>query len=117
VLETYFTEQFFKPLINLATKLEKGIADVIARHAAPWHVVRVGARVEFMCCPARPRNGGEAAKLIHQPIDQAVHHYLLNRGLIITPFHNMMLICPATTEDHVDRLIDGLDRCLAELTN
>ena len=115
VLETYFTREAFAPLIALAKKLEKGIADVIIKHGVPWHVVRVGARVEFMCCPDRPRNGGEAAKLIHRPIDEAVHHYLLNRGVIITPFHNMMLICPSTTEAHVGMLIDGLDRCLTEL--
>jgi glutamate-1-semialdehyde 2,1-aminomutase len=45
----------------------------------------------------------------------AVHHHLLNRGVIVTPFHNMMLICPATTAAHVDRLVEGLDRCLTEL--
>ena len=115
VLETYFTPEAFAPLIALAKKLEKGIAKVITRHSVPWHVVRVGARVEFMCCPTRPRNGGEAAKLIHRPIDQAIHHYLLNRGVIVTPFHNMMLICPATTEAHVNKLIDGLDACIGEL--
>jgi glutamate-1-semialdehyde 2,1-aminomutase len=115
VLETYFTREAFAPLIALARRLEKGISDVIIKHGVPWHVVRVGARVEFMCCPERPRNGGEAARLIHRPIDEALHHYLLNRGVIITPFHNMMLICPATTEAHVSRLIDVLDRCLVEL--
>ena len=115
VLENYFTREAFAPLIALAKKLEKGIADVIIKHSLPWHVVRVGARVEFMCCPTRPRNGGEAAKVIHRPIDVALHHYLLNRGVIVTPFHNMMLICPATTEAHVEKLIDGLDRCVGEL--
>ena len=115
VLETYFTPEAFAPLIALAKMLVKGIANVIAGYSLPWHVVRVGARVEFICCPTRPRNGGEAAKLIHRPIDQAIHHYLLNRGVIITPFHNMMLICPATTEAHVKRLIDGLDHCIGEL--
>jgi glutamate-1-semialdehyde 2,1-aminomutase len=69
-----------------------------------------------MCTPERPRNGGEAAKVIHRPIDAAVHHFLLNRGVIVTPFHNMMLVCPATTGAHVDRLVEELDRCLAELT-
>lgn len=115
VLETYFTREAFAPLIALARKLEKGIADVIIKHSVPWHVVRAGARVEFMCTPQRPRNGGEAAQVIHRPIDVALHHYLLNRGVIVTPFHNMMLICPSTTEAHVNQLVEGLDRCLAEL--
>jgi glutamate-1-semialdehyde 2,1-aminomutase len=115
VLETYLTTEAFGPLIALAKRLEKGVADVIIKYDLPWHVVRAGARVEFMCTPDRPKNGGEAAKVIHRPIDAAIHHYQLNRGIIITPFHNMMLICPSTTEAHVNRLIDGLDRCIAEL--
>jgi glutamate-1-semialdehyde 2,1-aminomutase len=116
VLQTYFTEEAFAPLIALARRLERGIADVIIKHGVPWHVVRVGARVEFMCVPDRPKDGGEAMRVIHRPIDTAIHHHLLNRGVIVTPFHNMLLICPATSEAHVDRLIDGLDRCLAELS-
>lgn len=115
MLETCFTEEAFGPLVALARRLEKGIADVIIKHSLPWHVVRVGARVEFMCTPTRPRNGGEAAAVIHRPIDVALHHYLLNRGVIVTPFHNMMLICPATTEAHVDQLVTTLDRCIDEL--
>lgn len=115
VLKTFFTPDAFLPLINRARRLEKGIADVIIKHGVPWHVTRVGARVEFMCCPGRPKNGCEASKVIHRPIDEAVHHFLLNRGVVITPFHNMMLICPATTDDHVDTLIRNLDRCIAEL--
>jgi glutamate-1-semialdehyde 2,1-aminomutase len=115
VLETFVTQEAFAALIALAKKLEKGIADVIIKHGVDWHVVRVGARVEFMCCAQRPKNGGEAAKVIHRPVDEAVHHFLLNRGVVITPFHNMMLICPSTTEAHVRTLIDGLDRCVTEL--
>jgi glutamate-1-semialdehyde 2,1-aminomutase len=115
MLETYFTREAFAPLIELARRLEKGIADVIIKYGAPWHVVRVGARVEFMCGPNRPRNGSDASRIIHRPIDMAIHHYLLNRGVVITPFHNMMLICPATTTAHVETLIEGLDHCLAEL--
>ena len=117
MLENYFTDAVYAALIALARKLEKSLVDVIGKHQMPWHVVRAGARVEFMCVPNRPRNGGEAAKVIHQPIDMAVHHYLLNRGVIVTPFHNMMLICPATTEAHVNQLVTTLDSCLTELVS
>ena len=116
MLENYFTDACFRPLLALAERLHSGIAGVISKHGVPWHVVRAGARVEFMCAPTPPRNGGAAAKIIHRPIDVAVHHYLLNRGVLVTPFHNMMLVCPATTAAHVGQLVDGLDRCLAELT-
>jgi glutamate-1-semialdehyde 2,1-aminomutase len=115
VLENFFTRACFEPLLSLAEKLEQGIAAVIAKHQVPWHVTRVGARVEFMCVPNRPRNGYEASQHIHRPIDEAIHHYMLSRGIVITPFHNMMLICPATREAHVNQLIDTLDHCITEL--
>jgi glutamate-1-semialdehyde 2,1-aminomutase len=115
VLTHYFTEASFAPLLRLAELLERTIREIIIKHGVDWHVTRVGARVEFMCSPDRPRNGYEASKIIHRPIDEAVHHFLLNRGVVITPFHNMMLICPATTEHHVRTLTDQLDRCISEL--
>jgi glutamate-1-semialdehyde 2,1-aminomutase len=117
VLEHYFTEAAYAPLIDLASRLEKGIAEKIRKHGLDWHVTRVGARVEFMCTARPPRNGLEASRVIHRPIDSAVHRYLLNRGIVITPFHNMMLVCPATEPAHVDELLFQLDRCLTELTN
>jgi glutamate-1-semialdehyde 2,1-aminomutase len=117
VLTHFFTEEAFAPLIQLARRLEKGIADVIIKYNLAWHVTRVGARVEFICCEHPPRNGYEASLVIHQPVDVAVHHYLLNRGVVITPFHNMMLICPATTDTHVAHLLTTLDACLADLTH
>lgn len=117
VLENYFTDASFAPLIKLAQKLETGIAELITKHNVPWHVVRVGARVEFMCAPERPRNGSQARKIIHNPVDVAIHHYMLNRGVLITPFHNMLLICPATTQSHIDKLLSTLDACLSELTH
>jgi glutamate-1-semialdehyde 2,1-aminomutase len=116
VLETYFTAKSFEPLLLLAERLESGIAKAIRKYKAPWHVMRVGARVEFMCTPKPPANGREALQAIHRPIDRAIHQYLLNRGLVVTPFHNMMLICPSTRKSHVDALILGIDQCLGELT-
>ncbi len=117
VLTTYFTQEAFAPLIVLARRLERGVADVIIKYNLAWHVTRVGTRVEFMCCETPPRNGFEASQVIHQPIDAAVHYYLLNRGVVITPFHNMMLVCPATTEQDIDKLLIALDACMSELTN
>jgi glutamate-1-semialdehyde 2,1-aminomutase len=117
VLSTYFTQEAFAPLIVLARRLERGVADVIIKYNLAWHVTRVGARMEFMCCETPPRNGYEASQVIYRPIDVAVHHYLLNRGVVITPFHNMMLVCPATTEQDIDKLLSALDACVSELTH
>ena len=98
-----------------AHRLADGLADAIARHGIPWHVVRVGARVEFICAPGPLRNGAEAA-LAHQPrVEAALHTALLNRGSMIAPFHNMMLVSPATKKNQIDRLIASFDEILTSL--
>ena len=117
VLKEFMTREAFAPVLELARRLERGVADVIIKHGVDWHVTRVGSRVEFMCVLKPPDNGAEAAKLIHRPIDKAVHQFLLNRGVVTTPFHNMMLICQATTQHDVDKLVTTLDACLQELTD
>jgi glutamate-1-semialdehyde 2,1-aminomutase len=116
-LEEYFTEEVFAGLNAKAKLLERGISEVIIKFSLPWHVTRVGSRVEFMCVEKPPDNGFEASQAIHQPIDLAVHRYLLNRGVVITPFHNMMLICPATTQGQIEHLIQNLEACVATLLN
>ncbi|MBL8562327.1 MAG: aspartate aminotransferase family protein, partial [Gemmobacter sp.] len=96
-------------------RLSAGLARAIRRHGAPWHVVRVGARVEFICAPGPLKNGAEAAGA-HQPqVEAALHTALLNRGCLIAPFHNMMLVSPATTKRQIDRLIAAFDAILDEL--
>lgn len=98
-----------------AARLAAGLSAAIARHHAPWHVVRVGARVEFICAPGPLKNGAEAA-LAHQPaVEGAVHVGLLNRGSLIAPFHNMMLVSPATRKGQIDRLIASFDEILTDL--
>ncbi|TAG24644.1 MAG: aminotransferase class III-fold pyridoxal phosphate-dependent enzyme, partial [Rhodobacterales bacterium] len=100
---------------KLAERLSHGLARVIDRHRAPWHTVRVGARVEFICAPGPLTNGSEAAHA-HQPqVEAALHTGLLNRGTLIAPFHNMMLISPATKKAQVDRLIASFDILLTDL--
>jgi glutamate-1-semialdehyde 2,1-aminomutase len=84
---------------------------VITAHRLPWHVVRVGARVEFICAPGPLRNGTEAEAAHAPALERAIHLSLLNRGCLIAPFHNMMLICPATT----DRQVAGLCAAFAEV--
>jgi glutamate-1-semialdehyde 2,1-aminomutase len=98
-----------------AARLEDGLAWSIARHAAPWHVVRVGARVEFVCAPGPLKNGTDAAAA-HQPeLEAVIHTMLLNRGCLIAPFHNMMLVSPMTRKRQVERLVAAFDEVLAEL--
>lgn len=98
-----------------AERLASGLGKTIEKHKAPWHVVRVGARVEFICAPGPLKNGSEAHHA-HQPqVEAAIHTALLNRGCLIAPFHNMMLVSPATTDRQIDRLIAAFDAILTDL--
>lgn len=99
-----------------AQRLAKGLDKAISRIGVPWHVVRVGARVEFICARGPLVNGSEAAAA-HQPeLEAAVHLGLLNRGCLIAPFHNMMLVSPVTSDAQIDRLVLAFEAVLAELT-
>jgi glutamate-1-semialdehyde 2,1-aminomutase len=102
-LEHVLTEEAFALMVELAERHERAVRDVIESRALPWHVVRLGARAEYRFCPDPPRTGGEAAAASDPELDAYVHLYLMNRGVLITPFHNMALMCPATTVSDVDR--------------
>jgi len=106
-LEHVMTTEAYRHMERLAGLLADGLQATITTRRLPWHVVRVGARVEFVCAPGPLRNGTQA-EAAHAPVlEQAVHLALLNRGCLIAPFHNMMLVCPATTEAQVARLQDA----------
>jgi glutamate-1-semialdehyde 2,1-aminomutase len=99
-----------------AARLAAGLAAVIDRRGLSWHVVRVGARVEFICAPGPLRNGTEAVAAHHPEVEGAVHLGLVNRGALIAPFHNMMLVSPATKKRQIDRLVAAFDEVTGLLT-
>jgi glutamate-1-semialdehyde 2,1-aminomutase len=101
-LERVLTEEAFERMIKLGKHFETGVSDVILAHGAPWHVTRLGCRVEYGFRPAPPRNGSEAAASTDHELERFLHLHALNRGILMTPFHNMALMCPATTEADVD---------------
>jgi glutamate-1-semialdehyde 2,1-aminomutase len=114
-LSQVMTKAAYAHMEKGAERLSAGLRRVIETHRAPWHVARVGARVEFICAPGPLRNGAEAA-LAHQPeVEAAIHTGLVNRGCLIAPFHNMMLVSPATRKRQIDRLIAAFDEILTEL--
>lgn len=114
-LSEVMTPENYARMEKGAARLEAGLARVIAKHEAPWHVVRVGARVEFICAPGPLRNGLEAARAHVPQVEQAVHLALVNRGCLIAPFHNMMLVSPVTKKRQIDRLIAAFDDTLTQL--
>ena len=115
-LSSLMTAETFAPMHALAATLADGLRAVIARHRMPWCVTQVGARVEFQFCASPPRNGTEAGNAMDPELEHAIHLYLLNREVLITPFHNMMLVCPDTTADDVQRLLNDVDGFLRACT-
>jgi glutamate-1-semialdehyde 2,1-aminomutase len=106
-LSQVMTKDNYDHMEELAARLQKGLSDVIEKRKLPWHAVRVGARVEFICAPGPLKTGAEAYAAHRPELEAAIHVGLLNRGSLIAPFHNMMLISPATRKRQVDRLIDN----------
>jgi len=101
-LEHVLTDDAFSLMIGLADRYTAGVADVIATRRLPWNIVQLGARAEYRFCPEPPRSGGESHLAADEALDEYLHLYLANRGILITPFHNMALMCPATTDADID---------------
>ncbi|HWS24303.1 MAG TPA: aspartate aminotransferase family protein [Anaerolineales bacterium] len=102
-LKYVLTEEFYEKAIGLQEKFTTGVEEVIEEFELPWIVKRLGNRSEYWFKPTAPRNGGEAAAGIDHELDRYMHLYSLNRGILLTPFHNMALISPETRIEDVDR--------------
>jgi glutamate-1-semialdehyde 2,1-aminomutase len=114
-LAEVLTDAAFERMIALGERFEAGVAGVIERHGLPWHVTRLGCRVEYLFRPEPPRTGSEAAAGGDALLDRLIHLYALNRGILLTPFHNMALMSPATSDADVDRHTDVFEEAAAEL--
>ncbi|HEX2025940.1 MAG TPA: aspartate aminotransferase family protein [Actinomycetota bacterium] len=114
-LERVLTEDAYHRMIPLAERFTEGVERVIAEHDAPWHVTRLGCRAEYLFHPDPPRNGGQAAANRDPELDALVHLFLLNRGILMTPFHNMALMSPATTDADVDAHTEAFGAFAAEV--
>jgi glutamate-1-semialdehyde 2,1-aminomutase len=115
VLDHLLTDDVYAQATPMAERLEAGISSLIARFGLPWHVVRVGLRLEIVLSERRPCNGTEAGLVAHGPIERALHLLALNRGVLITPFHTMLLVCPATTVADIDHMLSVLQEAFATL--
>ena len=109
------TEAAFARMIPLAERWERGVAEAIERHGAPWSVTRLGARAEYHFMPEPPRDGADQIAHADADLERLLHLWVMNRGVLMTPFHNMALMSPVTTEDDVDRHTAAFDEALAAL--
>jgi glutamate-1-semialdehyde 2,1-aminomutase len=116
-LEHVLTDVAFERMISLGERFERGVQEAIDEHALPWHVTRLGCRVEYLFRPERPITGSEAAAGADHLLDRLIHLYCLNRGILLTPFHNMALMSPATTDEDVDRHSEVFSEAAGELTS
>jgi glutamate-1-semialdehyde 2,1-aminomutase len=101
-LEHILTPAAFERMIPLAKRFNDGVAAEIRAHHLPWNVTQLGARAEYTFAAKPPRHGGESAAAADFELERLLHLYALNRGVLLTPFHNMALMSPATTESDID---------------
>jgi glutamate-1-semialdehyde 2,1-aminomutase len=114
-LEHVLTEEAFAHMTALGGRFTAGVQGVIDACRLPWSVVRLGARAEYRFCSPAPVNGGQSAATGDEELEDYLHLYLHNRGILLTPFHNMALMCPATTAADVDTHTEVFAAALAEL--
>ncbi|WP_018151886.1 aspartate aminotransferase family protein [Leeia oryzae] len=114
-LADVMTDSAYEYMFGLAKQLADGLRAVIDRHNLPWCVTQVGARTEFQFTQTPPKNGTEADRILVPELEHIIHLFLLNRGLLITPFHNMILVCPDTKADDVSRLVAAFEACIQHI--
>ena len=109
------TDAAFPGMIALARRFAEGALAALRAHDVPWSVVTLGARVEYRFTRPAPRTGTESAAAGDALLDEYLHLYTVNRGVLMTPFHNMALMCPATTREDVDRHTGVFSEAVGEL--
>ncbi|MGW7426602.1 transaminase [Streptomyces sp. NPDC054813] len=114
-LEHVLTDEAFDRMARLSARFETGVRQAVETHDLPWSVSRLGARTEYRFAAPAPRTGTESAAAADPELEDFLHLYLANRGILLTPFHNMALMCPDTTEQDVDTHTAVFGAALLEL--
>jgi glutamate-1-semialdehyde 2,1-aminomutase len=109
MLEEVMTESAYRHMLAGASRLVAGVEQLIAKRGLAWSAIHIGARVELVFANPAPRNAKQMRSALDHDLLEALHLYLINRGILIAPFHNMMLVSPVTTDAQIDRLIDGIN--------
>jgi glutamate-1-semialdehyde 2,1-aminomutase len=109
------TDTAFDHMIGLATRFTAGVQEALDKYDVPWTISQLGARAEYRFARPAPRTGTESAAAGNDDLDEFMHLYTLNRGILMTPFHNMALMCPETTVADVDLHTQVFSAAMAEL--
>jgi glutamate-1-semialdehyde 2,1-aminomutase len=114
-LEHVLTDAAFEHMAARATRFAAGVQETIDAGGLPWSVVQLGARAEYRFASPPPRTGSASAAAADPELDDLLHVYMANRGILITPFHNMALMSPQTTDEDVDRHTSTFAAAVGEL--
>ena len=114
-MESVLTQEAYRGMIALADRYTRGIRRAIDDAGLAWHITQLGCRAEYRFRADPPRNGTESVQAEERPLMRFMHLYALNRGVLLTPFHNMALMSPATSESQVDLAVQVFDSALEEL--
>jgi glutamate-1-semialdehyde 2,1-aminomutase len=114
-LEHVLTDSVFAGMTALATRFTDAVTTVIEAHDLPWSISQLGARAEYRFVRPAPRDGTSSARASDGELEDYLHLYLANRGVLLTPFHNMALMSPATTAADVDHHTEVFTAAVAEL--
>jgi glutamate-1-semialdehyde 2,1-aminomutase len=114
-LEQVLTEDAFEKMIDLATYFTDGVNALFDKYDLPWAINQLGARAEYRFAKPYPITGTAAYESADAELEDFLHLYLANRGVLLTPFHNMALMCPTTTKDDVDRHHEVFEAAIAAL--
>ena len=115
-LSEVLTKEAFDRMIPMAERWTAGVAQALAHTELPWHVTRLGCRAEYLFCAKEPKNGSEAHDAMDFELERFMHLYAMNRGILLTPFHNMALMSPDTSSGDVDRHTEVFREAVGELT-
>jgi glutamate-1-semialdehyde 2,1-aminomutase len=114
-LEHVLTDDAFAVMDALSARFAKGVQGIIDRYEVPWSISRLGARSEYRFSSPAPANGGESNAASDPELDDYLHVYLANREVLMTPFHNIALMCPSTTPADVDQHHEAFESAVNEL--
>jgi glutamate-1-semialdehyde 2,1-aminomutase len=114
-LTKVLTKEAFDHMIPMAERWTAGVQKVIAEFQLPWHVTRLGCRAEYLFSSQEPKNGTQAHDAMDFELERFLHLYCMNRGILLTPFHNMALMSPATDKSDVDHHSRVFRECVKEL--
>ena len=114
-LEGVLTHEAFEKMIDLATYMTDGVNDLLEKYNLPWSINQLGTRAEYRFAKPYPRTGTEAFESADGELEDFLHLYLVNRGVLLTPFHNMILMCPTTTRADIDRHQEVFEQAIKEL--